>query len=196
MLLQASCIYILFVYLNTSGTFTYQCLYKLLPSPGQFVPSLFTWEHFGSPSNPAQICNYLLKCTWHWLIAIIYQNKSKSLSEEEKGKERRKEGERSRERERSGEGEREREKATLKYKSLNPQINDFYHADTHISKKEIQCHRNEHIVARLDSSTIVSLICYDRKLDFGARQSVVESRVWYFLIMGTQATYIIFLLFP
>lgn len=30
---------------------------------------------------------------WHWLIAIIYQNKRKSLREEEKGKERRKEGE-------------------------------------------------------------------------------------------------------
>lgn len=44
---------------------------------------------------------------WHWLIAIIYQNKRKSLREEEKGKERRKEGEKEGERGKGAVRERE-----------------------------------------------------------------------------------------
>lgn len=71
-------------------------------------------------------------------------------------------------------GERERE--ILKFKILNVQINDFYHADIYFAKKKIKSHRNEHIAGL--NSAVASSIRYGGKPGFVARPSIViESRV-------------------
>lgn len=172
MLLRSFGIQVFFVCLNVSGVFICQCLYRVLPSPGQFISSLFTRKHLSHPSNLTQICGSLLKYMWCWLIALIYQNKSKSLKEGERVGE---QGER--EKKREDEGEKERGSCS-KYKSLNAQNNDIYLAEMFFGKTEIQCHGNEHNIAELGSSTIASSTCQGGKLDCGARKSVgVESRI-------------------
>lgn len=69
----------------------------------------------------------------------------------------------------------------------------FYHADIYFAEKEIQCHRNDNLVAGLDS-TITSSIILWWEPDFGARQSIKPETKSGFIVR-TQGTYVTCLCF-
>ena len=56
-----------------------------------------------------------------------------------------------------------------------PRSMTFYHGDTYFAEKEIQSHRNDNIVAGLDSTITSSIILWSEP-DFGARPKNSKER--------------------
>lgn len=73
-----------------------------------------------------------------------------------------------------------------------PRSMAFYHADIYFVEKEIECHRNENIVAGLDG-TVTSSIMLWWEPDFGTRQSIKPETKSGFIVR-TQG-YVIYLCF-